>query len=305
LAVRTRVAPLVLPALALRAGAIRAANQVAAGRAIGRCTDAIGHDTPHLVIVDPDTSGPPERTVNRMARSDTTGTRLLHVVCTPRGLASNTARVSSALLESLRDEDDGLDVTTLDLFHADLPSVAGRNIESKYRLMTGQALDEPARESWSQIERAIEQFLDSDVYLLTVPMWNLGIPYVLKYYIDAIVQPGYLFRYTPEGQVEPLVRGKKMIVVISSGSDYSDELMAGFNFVEPYLRAIFGFVGITDVTVFHAQAMDVSPVLRKAGQKSAIEQVREYARSGAWRPEAAVQQAEAARAVERAAALVA
>jgi FMN-dependent NADH-azoreductase len=151
--------------------------------------------------------------------------------------------------------------------------------------MTGQALDEAHSESWSQIERTIAQFLDSDVYLLTVPMWNLGIPYVLKYYIDAIVQPGYLFRYAPDGQVEPLVRGKKMIVVISSGGDYSSDFMAGFNFVEPYLRAIFGFIGITDVTAFHAQAMDASPEFRKAGQKAAIKRVREYARSGAWRPE--------------------
>jgi len=116
-------------------------------------------------------------------------TRLLHVVCTPRGLASNTGRVSNALLEAMLERDDELTVTTLDLFKADLPAVAGRNIESKYMLMTGQELDDAARSSWHQIEHTIEQFLAADVYLLTVPMWNLGIPYALKYYIDAIVQP--------------------------------------------------------------------------------------------------------------------
>jgi FMN-dependent NADH-azoreductase len=212
------------------------------------------------------------------------GTRLLHVIATPRGLASNTGRVTSCLLEALHEAQENIEVTTLDLFRADLPSVAGKNIESKYRLMTGQALDDAAQESWSQIERTIEQFLEADVYLLTVPMWNFGIPYVLKYYIDAIVQPGYLFRYTPEGTAEGLVHDKKMLVVTSSGGDYSSEFMRGFNFVESYLRAIFGFVGMTDITFFHAQAMDVSPEVRKAGQKAAIQQVREYARRGAWRP---------------------
>ena len=221
-----------------------------------------------------------------MARTERGGTRVLHVVCTSRGLASNTARVSSALLEAMRDEDETLDVTTLDLFRADLPSVAGRNIESKYRLMTGQALDDAAKESWGQIERTIEQFLDSDVYLLTVPMWNLGIPYVLKYYIDAIVQPGYLFRYTPEGTVEGLVRDKKMIVVVSSGSDYSTEFMRGLNFVEPYLRAIFGFVGIADMTFIHAQGMDLSSEARRGGQRAAIAEARQLARGAAWRPAA-------------------
>lgn len=220
--------------------------------------------------------------------SNSNGTRLLHVICTPRGLASNTGRVSSCLLEALREADDQLDVRTLDLFRADLPSVAGRNIETKYRLMTGQAPDDDAVESWSEIERTIEQFLAADVYMLTVPMWNLGIPYVLKYYIDAIVQPGYLFRYTPDGQVEPLVHGKKMIVVNSSGSDYAAEYMRPFDFVEPYLRAIFGFVGITDITFIRAGGMDVSPDDKRAGQKSAIAEARDLGRSGAWRPEPAL-----------------
>ena len=211
------------------------------------------------------------------------GTRLLHVICTPRGLASNTGRVSSCLLEAMRQEDDELDVRTLDLFRADLPSVAGRNIETKYRLMTGQEPDEDARDSWHEIEQAIDQFLAADVYLLTVPMWNLGIPYVLKYYIDAIVQPGYLFRYNEVGAVEPLVHGKKMIVVMSSGGDYAPDYMRPFDFVEPYLRAIFGFVGITDITFVRAGGMDVSPDVKKAGQKSAIAEANHLARSGAWR----------------------
>jgi FMN-dependent NADH-azoreductase len=217
-----------------------------------------------------------------MAGNGSGGTRLLHVISTPRGLASNTARVSSCLLEALLEEDESLSVTTLDLFRADLPSVAGRNIESKYRLMTGQAIDESAMDSWSQIERTIEQFLDADVYLLTVPMWNLGIPYVLKYYIDAIVQPGYLFRYNEQGHPEGLVHGKQMVVVTSSGADYSSEYLAPLNNVETYLRSIFGLVGITDISFFTAQPMDVSLVGRREAQKAAIADVRRWVAEGAW-----------------------
>lgn len=213
-------------------------------------------------------------------------TNILHVISTPRGFASNTGRVSNALLEALCEQDDALIVTTLDLFKADLPSVAGRNIESKYMLMTGQALDDAAQASWRQIERTIEQFLEADVYVLTVPMWNLGIPYALKYYIDAIVQPGYLFRYTEQGVAEGLVHGKKMICVSSRGGDYSSEPSKSFDFVEPYLRTIFGFVGITDIRFFNVQPMDASRELRVAAQRAAIREVRDYAESGAWRPEA-------------------
>lgn len=186
------------------------------------------------------------------------------------------------LLEELHDRYDDLDVTTLDLFSADLPAVAGVNIKSKYALMTGQALDEDARSSWREIERAIEGFLDADVYLLTVPMWNFSIPYALKYYIDAIVQPGYLFRYDEFGRPEGLVHGKKMVCVTSRGADYSQPPLLALDFVDTYLRTIFGFVGITDIKFFSAQPMDVSQESRRAAFRTAISDVRSWVGDGAW-----------------------
>lgn len=208
--------------------------------------------------------------------------RLLHIVATPRGLASNTARVSNALLEALYERYDDLTVETLDLFNADLPAVAGSNIESKYKLMTGQGLDAPAVDSWHEIEETIAEFLKADAYLLTTPMWNLSIPYVLKYYIDAIVQPGYLFKYNEAGQPEGLVTGRKMICVTSRGGDYSAEPLKSFDFVEPYLRTIFGFVGLADIHFFNVQPMDQSIEARRAAQKKAIAEVRSFVANEDW-----------------------
>ncbi|GAA4398593.1 NAD(P)H-dependent oxidoreductase [Fodinibacter luteus] len=209
-------------------------------------------------------------------------TRLLHIVATPRGLASNTGRISAVLLEGLHDRYDDLDVSTLDLFSADLPAVAGVNIKTKYALMTGQPLDEGARASWSEIERTIEQFLAADVYLLTVPMWNFGIPYALKYYIDAIVQPGYLFRYDETGRPHGLVHGKRMVCVTSRGADYTQQPLLSLDYLNTYLATIFGFVGITDIQFFSAQPMDVSPDSRRAAFRTAIGEVRSWVAGGAW-----------------------
>ncbi|MFQ6172298.1 FMN-dependent NADH-azoreductase [Oryzobacter sp. R7] len=209
-------------------------------------------------------------------------TRLLHIIATPRGLASNTGRVSSVLLEELHERYEDLTVNTLDLFAADLPAVAGVNIKSKYALMTGQPLDEAARTSWGEIERTIEQFLDADLYLMTVPMWNFSIPYALKYYIDAIVQPGYLFAYDATGQPHGLVHDKRMVCVTSRGADYSQPPTAALDFAEPYLRTIFGFVGITDLHFFNVQPMDVSQEARRDAFRSAINDVRSWVANGAW-----------------------
>ena len=206
--------------------------------------------------------------------------KLLHIISTPRNRASNTLRLSNAFLEEFSSKQADFNVEVIDLFNVDLPSVAGDNIEAKYSLMAGSKLDQHHELSWRQIEENIESFLDADIYLLSVPMWNFSIPYALKYYIDAIVQPNYLFRYNEQGQPEGLVKGKKMICMTSRGGDYSENSpFHAYDFLEPYLRAIFGFVGITDIQFINAQPMDVTLELRDSAVKSAIEQARELAAS--------------------------
>lgn len=199
--------------------------------------------------------------------------KLLHVVATPRGEQSHTLPVSHAYLDAMRERHPALEVDELDLYHSDLPAVAGININTKYTLMSGKPVEDEARESWSHIERTISHFLAADTYLITTPMWNFSIPYALKFYIDCIVQPGYMFRYDETGQVVPMVHGKSMVCVTSRGADYGPggELHR-FDFQEPYLRAIFGFVGITDITFINAQPMDYHPALRASATASAIEE---------------------------------
>jgi len=130
-------------------------------------------------------------------------------------------RVATAFLESLHATYADLSVDTINLFTGDLPAVAGDNIETKYTLMTSQPIDKRHKESWKQIELLIEHFLSADIYLISTPMWNFSISYALKYYIDCIVQPGYLYKYNEQGQPVGLVHGKKMICLTSRGGDYS------------------------------------------------------------------------------------
>jgi FMN-dependent NADH-azoreductase len=210
--------------------------------------------------------------------------KLLHVIATPREHESNTMRVANALLESLHAKYADLSVDTINLFTGDLPAVAGDNIETKYTLMARQPIDKRHKESWTKIELLIEHFLSADIYLISTPMWNFSIPYALKYYIDSIIQPGYLYKYTEQGQAVGLVHGKKLICVTSRGGDYSEKgPFHAYDFQEPYLRAIFGFVGITDMHFINAQPMDVTLQLREAAVAAAIEEARSLAANSEWR----------------------
>ncbi|HWS58348.1 MAG TPA: NAD(P)H-dependent oxidoreductase [Actinotalea sp.] len=209
--------------------------------------------------------------------------KLLHIIASPRNEASNTLRASDAFIQALQESHDDVTVDVVDLYDHDLPVIEGGSLEAKYTLMVGRPIDPDHAASWAEIEGLIEHFLSADAYLISAPMWNLSIPYALKYYIDCLVQPGYAFRYDQTGQVVPLVLGKKMLVTSTRGGDYSaGGPMHAYDFQEPYLRAIFGFIGITDVTFISAQPMDVTPELREVALTAAIERARALASEEGW-----------------------
>jgi FMN-dependent NADH-azoreductase len=191
--------------------------------------------------------------------------------------------VSQAFLEVLRSRPGEVDIEEVDVFRDDLPRVAGDNIEAKYTVMAGHPIDPNHAESWLRIEQLIAQFKSADAYLISAPMWNLSVPYALKYYIDCIVQPSYTFRYNEVGQVVPLVVGKKMLCVTSRGGDYSPGTPSHpYDFQEPYLRGIFGFIGITDINFIHAQTMDITAQMRESSLAAAIDEARALAAAPDW-----------------------
>ncbi len=92
-----------------------------------------------------------------------------------------------------------------------------------------------------------------------------------------------MFSFNELGYPVPLVLGKKMVVALSSGSDYSDASpLHALNFNEPYLRTIFGFIGITDVTFVNAYSMDVAPDIRSSSLEGALADARKVAEDDAW-----------------------
>jgi FMN-dependent NADH-azoreductase len=149
--------------------------------------------------------------------------------------------------------------------------------------MVGRPIDKNHEESWHEIEQLIEHFMLADVIVVSTPMWNFGLPYALKYYIDCIVQPGYVFRYREDGRPEPLVHGKRLVCITSRGGDYSPESpLHAFDFLEPYLRTVFTFIGITETYFVNAQPMDISPSLRETAMEKALADIRSLLTQTDW-----------------------
>lgn len=196
--------------------------------------------------------------------------KLLHIIASPRGAKSTTLSISAEFLTALKAQHPGLLVEELDLSTEKLPAVSGEIAEAKYVLMGGGTLSEPSQIAWNEIVAYSQRFLTFDYYLISSPMWNFTVPYQLKHYIDVIMQPGILFRFTEQG-VEGLVKNKKMFCITSRGSDYSQGgYLNQFDFQEPYLRSIFGMAGIQDVTFLNAQPMNITPEIAASRLAHAI-----------------------------------
>src|SRR5581483_12149622 len=90
---------------------------------------------------------------------------------------------------------------------------------------------------------------DADILVIGAPMYNFSIPSALKAWIDHVVRRGVTFSYSDKGP-EGLVKGKKVYVAISSGGVFSEGMLKTMDFVEPYLRTVLGFIGLTDIRFF-------------------------------------------------------
>lgn len=104
----------------------------------------------------------------------------------------------------------------------------------------------------------------ADTIVLAVPMYNFSIPSTLKAWIDHVARAGRTFRYTAAGP-EGLLKGKKVFVVTARGGVYSDGPAAAFDFQEPYLRTVLGFLGLNDVTFVHLEGLKISPEAAASG----------------------------------------
>jgi FMN-dependent NADH-azoreductase len=129
-------------------------------------------------------------------------------------------------------------------------------------------------------EELIAELVSADEYVLGVAMHNFSIPSSLKLWIDQVLRRGRTFSYGANGPGGLLV-GKKATVLIASGGVYeSGTPMASFNFVEPYLKTILGFIGVTElkfVTAGGAAQVMMGTVDRDTFLKPALEQVRSFA----------------------------
>jgi FMN-dependent NADH-azoreductase len=173
--------------------------------------------------------------------------RLLYIESSPRKERSKSIEVSKAFIESYKSEHPSDEVVTLDLWEKELPAFDGYTIDAKYQVLHGQGFDANQKAAWQAVVDVCDEFKSADKYLFSLPMWNFGIPYKLKHYIDVLAQPGQTFSFDPASGYSGLVTGKPVAVVYARGGAYGSDQAKGMDLQKGYMDLLLGFIGFKEI----------------------------------------------------------
>ncbi len=175
---------------------------------------------------------------------------LLKIDVSPRGEYSISRKLGNHFATEWQSNHVGGEIVTRDLATTKIPYVDLPWIAGAFTAPDQHTPDHKAALKLS--DELTAELLAADEIVIATPMYNFNVPAVLKAWIDHIVRVGKTFSFGPEG-LKGLAAGKKVTIIIASGSEYTKgSPMESYDLEGPYFRVIFGFIGITDVTIVHA-----------------------------------------------------
>ena len=183
---------------------------------------------------------------------------------------SRTFKISDRFIEVYKQYHPNDEIITLDLYQEKIDFLREQEIELHQGTM-----DEEKNHPFLKYAY---QFFEADKYVFAEPLWNLGVPAILKAYFDYICVKGITFKYTAEGPVG-LCQGKKAVNITTRGGEYSEGPLAQFEMGDRYIKTILGFLGITDYTTIAANRLDIIGEDVEAIMNKAIKEAEEIAKN--------------------------
>jgi FMN-dependent NADH-azoreductase len=189
---------------------------------------------------------------------------ILHITSSPRGKQSHSITLANRIIELLSVRYPGStlhinDTVEKNYIHLNaIHPVAYLTPESEH--------SQEHKDTLYSSDNAVNELMQADILVISVPLYNFNIPSALKAWIDHIVRAGKTFSYEG-GKPEGLLKNKKVYLAIASNGVYSDGPMKSFDFGEPYLRFIFGFLGLHDITTYRIEGAGMPGIMETALQK--------------------------------------
>ncbi len=204
--------------------------------------------------------------------------KLLYIESSPRKSRSKSIAVAQTFIDAYKGANPNDQVTTIDLWQKKLPEFDGYTIDAKYQVLHGQSFDANQQAAWKAVVDVCEEFKSADKYLFSLPMWNFGIPYKLKHYIDVLTQPGQTFSFDPATGYTGLVSGKPVSVIYARGGAYGSDATKGMDLQKGYMDLLLSFIGFTDIRSIMVEPTLAAPEDVVRTEAAAVHQAQSIAR---------------------------
>ena len=189
--------------------------------------------------------------------------RVLRVDASARTEGSVTRQLADRMIDGLADSVADLSVTRRDVAQG-LPFVDAAWVNANFTEPDARSATQ--QQALAGSDALVAEVMDADVWVISVPIYNFGVPASLKAWIDQIARARVTFRYTEQGP-KGLLDGKKVYILTATGGT---EIGSAIDFATPWLKFVLGFLGITDVEVI---AADCGMVRGDAARQSAAERI--------------------------------
>lgn len=171
---------------------------------------------------------------------------VLYIESSPAKSRSHSIAVANEFLHAYAAHHPQHEISHIDLWATALPPFDEQTLEAKFAVLRKQDFNMQQFARWESVRALSRRFNAANKYVFSVPMWNFGVPYLLKHYIDVVTLPGENWTWSKAKGYEPLLSGKKALLVYSSANAYGEEHGAS-DFQKPYMRRWLRFIGIDDV----------------------------------------------------------
>ena len=184
-----------------------------------------------------------------------TSSRVLLINSSPRGAESRSLRLAQAFLDAYRTTVPAVEVDCLDTF-TDLAPFGQRQVAAKMALIAREAIPDTAAREWADVVDVAARVQAADTLVFAVPMWNGGIPWSLKLFIDTVTQPGIAFSFDPANGYRGLLGGRRAVAMYTSRVYAPGVAPAfGIDHQSTYLQWWLRYCGITDIHELRLQTM--------------------------------------------------
>ncbi|MFD3258737.1 FMN-dependent NADH-azoreductase [Paenibacillus lentus] len=172
---------------------------------------------------------------------------------------SRSTRVARAFLEECKRLYPEDRVIELDLYNMDIPLIDASLLNAWGQLRNGtpfDQFDEQLQDKLGKFDALTQQFIDADKYVIASPLWNLGVPPMLKAYLDTVAVAGKTFHYTEHG-AEGLLSNKLGIHFHGTGGVYSDGVQNAY--ADPFIKGLLAFLGVKVLPTVYVEGIDSAP----------------------------------------------